>query len=42
MFATEVPAGAMGGAGTLWIRSTTIRSFATPVRGQPGLFSLTL
>jgi hypothetical protein len=40
MFATEVPAGAMGGAGTLWIRSTTIRSFATPVRGQPGLFCL--
>ncbi|KOO35081.1 hypothetical protein Ctob_016543, partial [Chrysochromulina tobinii] len=40
MFPTEVPAGAVGGAGTLWIRSTTIRSFATPVRGQPGLFSL--
>ena len=40
MFPTEVPAGPVGGAGTLWIRSTTIRSFATPVRGQPGLFSL--
>jgi hypothetical protein len=40
MFPTEVPAGAMGGAATLWIRSTTIRSFATPVRGQPGLYSL--
>jgi len=40
MFPTEVSAGAVGGAGTLWIRSTTIRSFATPVRGQAGLYSL--
>ena len=37
---TEVSAGAMGGGATLWIRSTTIRSFATPVRGQPGLYNL--
>ena len=40
LFPTEASAGAMGGAGTLWVRSTTIRSFATPVRGQAGLYSL--
>ena len=30
----------IGGAGTSWIRSGTIGSFATPVRGHPNLYSL--
>jgi hypothetical protein len=40
LFLTQASAGALGGAATLWVRSATIRAFASPVRGQPGLYSL--
>lgn len=42
LFATGPPLAlaALGGAGTTWLRTITFASFAMPVRGHAGLFSL--
>ena len=40
LFATEAPAGAVGGAASIWLRSAQFLHVAEPVAGQPGLYRL--